>query len=78
MRILAQLSRVAFFLALGAFAVRTAAREAMAPKDSSARPSFSEPVALASNDGVLEVTPAVHRGIAHLDDGTRAWPLAGT
>ena len=46
---------------------QAAARDAAAAFDASVRPEFSEPVTLASKDGVLEVTLTAHQGQARLD-----------
>ncbi len=43
------------------------AKDASAKFDPSVRPDFSEPVTLASKDGVLEVTLTAHQGHASLD-----------
>ena len=43
------------------------AQDAHAKFDPAVRPEFSEPVMLASKDGVLEVTLTAHQGQARLD-----------
>lgn len=46
---------------------RALAQDAQAKFDPSVRPAFSEPVTLASKDGVLEVTLTAHQGRIRLD-----------
>ena len=58
---------VAFALAAAWPGSLAHAQGANAKFDASVRPEFSEPVTLASKDGVLEVTLTAHQGQARLD-----------
>jgi len=58
---------VAFMLAAAGHGPPAHAQDAGAKFDPSVRPEFSEPVVLASKDGVLEVTLTAHQGQARFD-----------
>jgi len=58
---------VAILAAIGLSAVRIAAQGMPAPRDLAVRPDFTEPVTLASKDGVLEVTLTPRQSTASLD-----------
>ncbi len=64
---------VACVLAAAGHGSLARAQDAGAKFDPAVRPEFSEPVTLASKDGVLEVRLTAHQGYAHLD--TVAKPL---
>ena len=58
---------VAFVLTAGWHASQAQPQEATALFDPSVRSDYSEPVTLASKDGVLEVTLTAHQGHARFD-----------
>jgi hypothetical protein len=58
---------VAVALAAASYGPLAHAQEAAVKSDPALRPAFTEPVTLASKDGVLEVTLTAHQGEARLD-----------
>ncbi|MGH6866207.1 MAG: multicopper oxidase domain-containing protein [Methyloceanibacter sp.] len=62
---------VACAFGLGWYGPQARAEEAGAKFDASVRPDFSEPVTLASKDGVLEVRLIAHQGTVRLDTAAK-------
>ncbi len=58
---------LAIFAAMGGSTARIGAQAIPTPRDLSVRPEFTEPITLASQDGVLEVTLTPRQSTARLD-----------